>query len=168
MIKIYSAFSFVLFLMLCACAKEQPKIWDNPLVNLEEVGDCKGFGMKSESDYPSDTDCLIFEYDGDSILTISHINAGFNCCPERFMVDVEIRNDTIFVLESEGEGVCDCDCLYDMNYTIQPVPPGEYIITVDEPYVRQAEEAKLEGHISLTEENTGEICVSRGHYPWGT
>jgi len=157
----------VFFVLLSACTKEQPRDWQDPEVSLEEVGGCKDFGFKAESDYPNNTGCLLFEYDGDSILTLTHINAGFNCCPEEFFVNVDFRNDTIYILESERDGLCDCDCLYDLHFTIQHVPPGNYVISVSEPYVRQADDPRLEDHVDLTKAGSGEICVSRSHYPWG-
>ncbi|MEA1875676.1 MAG: hypothetical protein U9N86_02315 [Bacteroidota bacterium] len=157
----------VFFVLLYGCTKDQPRDWPNPAVSLEEVGGCKDFRPKAESDYPNNTACLLFDYDGDSILTLTHINAGFNCCPEEFFVNVDFRNDTIFILESERDGLCDCDCLYDLHFTIQPIPPGIYFISVDEPYVRQAEDPKLEDQVDLTKAGSGAFCVSRSHYPWG-
>ncbi|MCK5821497.1 MAG: hypothetical protein KAH17_06410 [Bacteroidales bacterium] len=157
----------VFFFLLYACTKEQPREWQDPEVSLEKVGGCKDFTPKTDSDYPNDTDCLSFEFDGDSILTMTHINAGFNCCPEEFIVKVDIRNDTIYITESERDGLCDCNCLYDLHFTIQPLPPGIYHITVDEPYVRQSDDPRLEDQIDLTKAGSGEFCVSRSHYPWG-
>ena len=158
----------IAFLMLLsACTKDQPGDWRDPVVSLEEVGACKDFGFKTESDYPNNTGCLLFEYDGDSILTLTHINAGFNCCPEEFFVEIDIRNDTIYVMESERDGLCDCNCLYDLHFTIQALPPGSYFISVDEPYVRQEDDPRLEDQIDLTKAGSGAVCVSRTHYPWG-
>jgi len=155
------------FVLLSACTKEQPKNWESPDVLLDEVSTCKDFGFKADADYPNDTDCLLFEYDGDSILTLTHINAGFNCCPEEFLINVDLRSDTIYILESEKDGLCDCYCLYDLHFTIQPIPPGIYSITVAEPYVSQADDPCLEDQIDLTKAGSGAICVSRSFYPWG-
>ncbi|MCD6346630.1 MAG: hypothetical protein J7L96_04340 [Bacteroidales bacterium] len=165
--KTVGAFIIVLSMFLLACSKEQPKIWSNPEATLDEVGHCKEFSPKTRSDYPNNTDCILFAYDGDSMLTMTHINAGFNCCPEEFLVNVDLQNDTIFIRESERNGLCDCNCLYDLHFTIEPIPPGNYFISVDEPYARQAGEPRLQGLVDLSEAGSGEICVERSFYPWG-
>ena len=165
--KIVSASFFVLAIMLYSCNKEQPALWLDPVVALDEVSQCKDFSPKAQSNYPNTTDCIHFEFDGDSILTVTHINAGFNCCPEEFIVNVNVSNDTIFITESERDGLCDCNCLYDLHFTIQPVKPAVYTVVVKEPYVQLSEESALSGTLDLTKPGSGEICVSRSHYPWG-
>ncbi len=161
---ILSASTLVLFLLSSACTKEKEPDWADPIVSLYEVGDCKQFGLKTD-DHPSDQDCIKWEYINDSVLSISHINAGFNCCPIEFLVDIVLTNDTLLIKESERDAPCDCICLYDLNYEISPVPKGSYTITVEEPYARDG--ILLEANINLIENKRGEFCVTRTDYPWG-
>jgi hypothetical protein len=94
-----------------------------------------------------------------------HINAGFNCCPGEIYCDIDIRNDTIFLIESEEKAECDCNCLYDIDITIAEVEKQKYHISIDEPYHKGQEKILFE--IDLIENETGIFCVQRTLYPWG-
>ena len=109
-------------------------------------------------------DCLRYEYDGKGNLKVYHINAGFNCCPEHFQIPVVVTGDRINIDETVVDGNCDCNCLYDVNYSISGVKPGIYIIEVREPFVSKSED-KLILVADLTKKS-GEYCITREHYPW--
>ena len=114
---------------------------------------------------PPTQDCIKYQYDGRQNLTLVHNNAGFNCCPE-IVTNVTIKNSIITIKEVEISGLCDCSCLFDLNYLIINLPPAIYTITVEEPYVKP-EEPKLEFLVDLTDSLTGNFCAERYNYPWG-
>ncbi|NIO00802.1 MAG: hypothetical protein GTO42_01470 [Candidatus Latescibacteria bacterium] len=136
---------------------------------------------------PSNLDCIEYEYTPGSVLLLKHINAAFNCCPTEVLADITIENGTITVVEREdlSGGGCACLCLFDVDYRIENLSPGEYRLVVVELYVYEGDE-KLEFTIDLgSPENStsregkhefisksaasqvGSYCVERDHYPWG-
>ncbi len=128
---------------------------------LNEYTGCKVFW---KSGYPPDVDCMVYQYEG-GILKLNHINAGFNCCPEQIVVDIQVVGDTILIEESEINGMCFCLCLFDLEMQINYLEPGEYLIRVIEPYLAENDEP-LEFTIDLVAEPAGAYCVPRLGYPW--
>lgn len=123
---------------------------------------CKSYGALSESG-ASSTTCLRYTYDGVGTLTMTHVNAGMNCCPvPTFRIEVE--GDTITIIEQD-HGLCDCNCLFDIDYVVVDLPPGYYRINVAEAI--QVVGDPLDFWTDLTYERTDEFCVARGSYPWG-
>ena len=138
----------------------------HPVGFLAGYEGCKEFQKGAAMDStPPDQDCIEYQYDGESVLLLKHVNAGFNCCPE-IAADVTIEGNVISIDEIEISGDCDCICLFDMDYEIRDLPPGEYIISVTEPYVPEGEEV-LEFAVDLVSSPTGSFCVYRDYYPWG-
>ena len=111
-------------------------------------------------------DCIEYEYDGENRLTLRHINAEFNCC-STITADIDVREDTIIIEEKEYGAMCDCNCLYDLDYAIVNIKCKKYKIKVLELYVNENDE-KLEFYIDLSSSLSGKYCVKRDHYPWGT
>ncbi len=138
----------------------------HPVGFLADYGDCKQFqkGTPVRST-PPDQDCMEYQYDGQSVFLLKHVNAGFNCCPE-IAADITIAGDLITIEEIEISGDCDCLCLFDLNYEIRDLQPGEYTITVIEPYVEEGDET-LEFTVDLISSPSGSYCVYRDYYPWG-
>lgn len=110
-------------------------------------------------------DCIEYQYDGEGTLTLRHINAGFNCCPE-IAVDIRFDGDTIIIEDIELSGDCDCICLFDLDYEIVNLATGTYAVTVIEPYVEPGDDP-LEFVVDLSSAASGVFCVYRYHYPWG-
>ncbi len=131
---------------------------------------CKTFAAGQDPDTGSTNwDCIEYSYDGESILTFLHINAGFNCCPSSITAEINIEGNNISIIESENFdtlGPCYCLCLFDVDYEIINLPPGEYTISVTELYLQEGDEL-LEFTVDLTASPSGEHCVYRDHYPWG-
>ncbi|MFH1194974.1 MAG: hypothetical protein V1720_04640 [bacterium] len=146
----------------CSNEEEEKK---NPNISEVTSSDCKHFQKVVLDSITSSDDCIEYSYDGISVLSIKHLNAGFNCCPEKISADFEISGDTIKILESEKSSLCDCNCLYDLEYTIKNIAPKNYFIKVVEPYATQGE--KLEFQADLHHSNIGTYCVERDYYPWG-
>jgi hypothetical protein len=151
--------SFLVVVFLISCDKEKPINHSN----------CKSFSLKSTaqlSDYGSDTSCVSYTYNfQDKKLIIKHINAGFNCCPGEIYCEIDIKNDTIFLSESEEKAECDCNCLYDIEINISEVAKRKYYISITEPYYKNQEQILFE--IDLTRNETGIFCIQRTIYPWG-
>jgi FlgD Ig-like domain len=65
----------------------------------------------------------------DGVITIHHINAAYNCCPDAFEYTVSQAGYLITVVEEEVATLpCACMCCYDLPLSIGPVAPGEYWI----------------------------------------
>jgi len=129
---------------------------------------CKSFlGSSMSADTTSDQDCIEYAYDGNGTLSIKHINAGFNCCPV-IAADIRFEGSAIVIeeLDSLLNGGCDCICLFDVDYEITNLPPGQYRIVVIEPY-RWEGDPELDFVIDLSSAASGIHCESRTHYPWG-
>ncbi len=138
----------------------------NPEGSLTGMIGCKTFETIPNYDVtPPDQDCIEYNYDGEGTLLLTHVNAGFNCCPE-IETNVIIEDNTIIIEEIEILGECDCLCLFDLYYEIINLQPGEYTITVIEPYVPPDEET-LSFTVDLELSPSGSYCVYRDFYPWG-
>jgi len=97
-------------------------------------------------------DCLEYNFDGVGRLTLNHINAGFNCCP-------------VIAANISVEGGCLCLCLFDVSYEILDLAPGNYRISVIEPYAG-GYDPPLEFMVDLSGATSGQFCVPRTVYPW--
>jgi hypothetical protein len=129
---------------------------------------CKTFPTAKPTDYtPPDQGCMDYLYDGENVLQLKHINAGFNCCPE-IHAEITIEGNTIRIREYETfeeYGPCDCICLFDVDYEITGLGPGQYVIEVEELYL-DPEDELLIFDIDLAAAPSGRYCVERHHYPW--
>jgi hypothetical protein len=142
-----------------------------PSGSLLDYFGCKPVRTGSSPDsITSDQDCLEYQYDGEGTFLLNHINAGFNCCPSNLTADITIQDNVISITEYEHfdtTGPCYCLCLFDVNYQIDNLPPGEYTIEVIELYLEEGDEP-LEFTVDLPAfPYSGSYCVTRDHYPWG-
>ena len=159
----------IIGLILISCKKESDNntqlTIDGQLINHSE---CKS-GLKSAAqtlEIPDSLSCVEYFFDNETNkLTLKHINAGFNCCPDSLYCIIELKEDTIQIQEFEKTTGCHCDCLYDLNIEIDGVIKNVYKIQFLEPYV--AEQAILLFEIDLNECSQGSYCVTRKIYPWG-
>jgi len=129
---------------------------------------CGGFGRAAPADsIGPDEGCFVYDYDGRDTLLLTHVNAAFNCCPTRLIGRVSFPGDTIRIKESEipEGGICDCSCLYDMDYRITGLGTGIYHVVFDEPYVSPPD-APLGATIDLSTAASDTVCVARTRYPW--
>lgn len=110
--------------------------------------------------------CIGYSYKAlEKKLYLKHANAGFNCCPGKLSCFAEMKGDTIIIRESEESGLCNCDCLYDLEIEITGLAAGQYIIKVIEPY--SGTQQKIIFPVSFTEDTQSAFCVKRKLYPWG-
>jgi hypothetical protein len=138
----------------------------NPGIAFVNGTHCKNLELKSVNDQPSDRDCIQYRWvEGDSLI-IKHVNAAFNCCPDGFNTDLVISGDTLIITETENEALCDCNCLYDLNYVLTGIEKDTWWIRIDEQYARQPDDKKIVFKVNLRKEPLGEFCVTRTGYPW--
>ena len=159
------------FLIIITCKQTENIIPLNPNASLVSYHGCKTFAQESGADgqlslsHAQNKDCVEYQYYGDSILELHHINAGFNCCPGEIVADIDINDNVIIIRENETDSGCFCLCLFDVNYKIEGLMPGIYTIIFIEPYANDQDE-KLEFTVNLNRATSGTYCVSRDHYPW--
>ena len=135
-------------------------------INLVGSSACKK-DLKTATDQASDQDCIRYSWLAGDTLSIKHVNAGFNCCPDGFRVELKVDGDTLVITEAENSSLCDCDCLFDLNYTLTGVSKDTWWIRVKEPYVQQSGQKKILFRAELRKVAEGEICITRTGYPWG-
>lgn len=65
----------------------------------------------------------------DGVITITHYNAVYNCCPDYFEYTVNQQGNQIMITETEVLSIpCTCICCYDLPLQIGPLAPGVYEI----------------------------------------
>lgn len=126
---------------------------------------CKGSGILKTNDPPSETSCINYSFDGDSLLTMMHYNAGFNCCPEGFAVDIEVKGDSLIIREDDLKHLCRCNCLYDLEIEVHNLPVGSYHVRIVESYAGYSW-APLVFDLDLKKEPTGKFCTTRTEGWW--
>jgi hypothetical protein len=118
------------------------------------------------NDVPDSVSCINFIYDEEEkTLYLTHLNAGFNCCPGSLYCQIKQSNDTVIIEEFEKSSMCDCNCLFDLDYELSGVEKQSYIIKFIEPYL--SGQTPLIFELDLTGKPDGSYCVSRNQYPWG-
>ncbi len=135
-----------------------------PSCEMMGVGDCKTFSG-SKDEIPPDQGCIEYQYGNDGRLVLTHVNAGFNCCP---VLDFEftVSEGVITIEEIELEDLCDCLCLFDLTFEISDLPPGTYQINIIEPYIQGTAQDPLMFEADLSSAGSGSYCVDRHGYPW--
>jgi hypothetical protein len=168
--SIYVIFAtLIIGFSIYSCEKEQTK--DKQIDfkgQLISKSACKSNlkSTKETTDTPDSLSCVDYSFDNSTnILTIKHINAGYNCCPDSFYCIISLNNDTIIIKEIELNPKCNCNCLYDLNIGIQGIDAKKYQIKFIEPYVN--DQKKILFGIDLANEIVGSYCVTRKQYPWG-
>lgn len=151
------------FLLIMGCDREPAAV---PGIKLVGSSECKDFGLKSASDHPSDQDCIQYKWVSGDSLRITHVNAGFNCCPGGFRIELNVVGDTLVISESENASLCDCNCLFDLKYNLSGISRDTWWIRIREQYVQQPGDEKILFKADLNKLAEGEFCVTRTGYPW--
>jgi len=165
--------SFVSFLLSGVLISALPFLSGNcasspgpdPVGRLVGRTGCKSFGAAATVP-TSDRECVEYDYDGRSVLRLKHVNAGFNCCPGTISADFLVAGGEIRIKEKEASSLCDCDCLYDLDYEFVGLARGVYTISVVGPYQPEGD-PPLEFLVDLAGSPSGSFCVERTRYPWG-
>ena len=152
-----------LSVLLLHCS-QSPQPTNIPAGSMTGVSDCL---IPFDVNFVPDTDdCVAFSYDGEGTLLVSHLNTAFNCCPI-ISAEITISGDTVVIeeIESLDQGGCSCLCLFNIDYEITDLSPGEYTLKLLGNYLAPGAEP-LEAQINLNSTPTDTICVFRGFYPW--
>ena len=160
--------SIILVSIFFHCAKE-PDPSEEMKLTATLFGNPQCKGLKSAEligNTPISQSCIEYSFNPTlQILTIKHLNAGFNCCPESLSCTAIYRNDTIIIQEFEKSMGCKCNCLYDLEMEVNGVEPGKYQLRIIEPYAGSQD--KLNSELNLLKQKEGTWCVTRKQYPWG-
>ncbi|MBN2349394.1 MAG: hypothetical protein JXJ22_11175 [Bacteroidales bacterium] len=160
---------FVLIAFICAtCEKEKennPNLLSGQLIDYSTCkNDLKSASLLTET--PDSLSCIEYSFNTESNkLTLKHINAGFNCCPESLYCNISSDGDTIVIREFEANALCHCNCLYDLDFELSGIETKDYHIKFIEPYAE--EQAEIYFTIDLNTSPAGSYCVTRKQYPWG-
>ena len=159
-------------LLLPACGEEEdathPIVTGDLQGRLISATDCKSFLKSSATAFgASGESAVLFTYDAaEAALHLTHVNAGFNCCPGELSVTVSVADGTFTIAEHERGAACHCNCLFDLDILVENIGRAQWRIVFDEPY-RADVDPVLDFHIDLTKEVSGEHRVPRTRYPWG-
>lgn len=161
-----NAFLWVLIISLSfSCKREEPQ---ELLPVLDSSCDlvCKSNAPLKGEEPDRNQSCVFWEYDGEGILTMTHFNAGFNCCPEAILTSMKINGDTLEITERDSMQLCRCNCLYDVDFVIRDLKPGKYVVRIHEPFVIEPL-LPLTFTLDLEAQVAGKACDYREYYPWG-
>ncbi len=154
-------FSFII--MFAACEDEPI---ENPQGKVTKYSECKNFTSFYKSMNSNSESCIIYSYNGINKLLLTHVNAGFNCCPNSIYATVNLDGNKLIINEGENANDCRCLCLYDIEIAINNISPGNYTIVVNEPYAENGPPFEFE--VNLNSAITDSMCVGRNYYPWGS
>ena len=102
----------------------------------------------------------------DKKLSIKHINAAFNCCPDSIYCKVSYNKDTIIIEEFQKTLGCRCNCLYDVDIVLNNVKAKPYYVRFVEPYCN--DQKKICFPLDLTKTTKSTFTVEREKYPWAS
>ncbi|MBC8367322.1 hypothetical protein H8E52_07930 [bacterium] len=146
-------------IMFSACSATGPGSSSFP--NVVEISGCL---ERDGSDPDAVYSCIEYDY-ADGVLSILHTNTCFNCCPQDWGGLVSIEDRVITIEEVEGVGQCDCHCLFDIEYRIENLEPGEYDLIIQEMYPSTGA-ISFDVELDFTLPDSAEICLERHGYPW--
>ena len=126
---------------------------------------CKSGGLLKTNSPALEVSCINYSYDGDSILSLQHLNASFNCCPEKFSVAIEVKGDSLIIYEDELKHGCKCNCVFDLDISVHNLPADKYHVRIVEPYVNYAW-PRLIFDLDLKKTTSGQYCVTRPEGWW--
>ncbi|MGD9346730.1 MAG: hypothetical protein PVH84_12755 [Candidatus Aminicenantes bacterium] len=159
----------ILLFVFGGCEENILTSGSQPVGTLVGYEGCKTFATNSSLDavsYANTQECIEYDYDGESILRLNHINAGFNCCPGEIEATISVSDNMIVIADREEEQGCFCQCLFDLQYEILELGRGEYTLAITGPYIQDTDEQLL-FNLQLAGPISGTFCVNRTHYPWG-
>jgi hypothetical protein len=149
--------------LIGGCAKDNEKAITGKLKSHSE---CREYITHNPLFHtPENLSCVEYSFDAATRkLILLHYNAGFNCCPGVISCNISVENKVITITETESAKDCRCTCLYDLEYEIERLSAGKYMLVFIEPYVK--DDNTLEVSLDLAAKPSGTACVSRTMYPW--
>jgi hypothetical protein len=143
-----------------------PCVHDQASGSMVGHSECKPYiPAGSKIDHLSNEDCIDYSFSA-GVLSFRHVNGAFNCCPASIGGAVYVGEDLIVVVESETYDPypCPCLCLFDVDYQIVNLPPGQYTVRIEG--LNLPESQYLETVVDLITTPAGSYCVERTTYPW--
>lgn len=130
---------------------------DEPVGVLFAYSECGGFdSARYAPEPPADSNCIIYQYDVSSTLTIRHQNATFNCCVDNLLAVITVTDNVIDIVESENAPEpCYCVCPYDLDMKVLNLSAGEYTINITSPYLDEP----ITVDVDLVNEPVGYLCA---------
>ncbi len=153
----------LLAFIIVSCSDDET---NTSIGNVTHYSECKSNSGLYKSTSFSNLTSVIYNYNGSNKLLITHINAGFNCCPGTISADIKLQGNNIVVTEKESASGCRCLCLYDVDMEANNITPGNYNIIFIEPHAEQG--PPIEFDANLTAAKTDTLYFSRNYYPWGS
>lgn len=174
MLKILCFFFCLSFVFGCGNSSSSTPQGSKNLTILKDcIGEASAIQRNTSETILSDTErstdktYVSFLYKNGSVV-LTHLNAAFNCCPSKIDALVEINGSTIIVREEEtfGAGICECNCLYDLEIELSNIDPKMYTVEIIEPYVTTYDDP-IEIDIDFSATTEGAYSFKRNSYPWG-
>ncbi len=114
------AVAVVIGCVFSGCEKEETELSINGIKNFSHTG-CKNT-KESES--------IRFKMISSSELKIEHKNLMLNCEPGEIIAKAQLTMDSIILNEYNTENRVDCICPYDLDYIVDKICYGKFIISL--------------------------------------
>lgn len=117
----------VCFIVFWGCSKadKSVKLEDQVLKTLELTHtNCKQLKSASPEEY------IEYQTTEDNFLSIKHVNASLNCCPDSILVVSGIKDGKLNYTVCHKAIYCNCNCYYDLNCKIGPLEYGKYTFRI--------------------------------------
>lgn len=106
-------------------------------------------------------ECIQWSYE-DSLLSLTHLQAVYNCCLDSIEVEMAVGEQTILIVESEypegGQG-CRCTCRYDLEYQMVIVSAGSYVLHLRSNSQYEGLQELFEISLDLVATPSGTFCL---------
>lgn len=100
--------------------------WGSTLIPEIAVVGVSGCKYDTSANPIYQPECAEWTLNSDNTLEIRHTNAYLNCCLDSITAMIELRGDTIMIVETEHTPLCDCNCPYDLELRLSNIMPGTY------------------------------------------
>ncbi len=121
----------ILLFFLASCKKESeiPTVISPQKIEIKDVSSsgCKDVTQKSAL---WEQESIRLQMLSSGALKVTHYNTVFNCCPGELKVENQLVGDTLKLNEYVTEGLCDCICPYDIEFTLNRVGYQNYVFQI--------------------------------------
>lgn len=120
--------ALLLVIIFSGCQKDESLPPDDQILQVTEVNssDCKNTTKSAEEDLRS---IKLKAVTGNN-LSVTFVNAVFNCCPGEIGSNATIENGILKVYFNESMHMCNCVCPYDLECVIDGMQNRKYKIEV--------------------------------------
>lgn len=142
--------SLLLLLSMTSCKSSDNE--SMPEGYQKSYSECKVFITRSTEITEPDKQTLNYSLDENGNLSLTHLDALFNCCPGRITSDITTGKNIIDIYEKEDKPGCHCNCRYDLNFDFINIKREIYKITIRSEYTKQ-----LNFTLDLRSSTTGSV-----------